>query len=133
MIKLNPSFEEYIKQYSMIDIALDTFPYAGTTTTCECLLSGTPVITIADRVMKTVHQNTTASLLINSNLKNLVSENKEQFMKIVDDTVHEVMSNPNLKQIVQNAFLTGNVTNKKQYISDFEKCMLKLMSKTPVQ
>jgi tetratricopeptide (TPR) repeat protein len=54
--------EDYLDQFNMVDICIDTFPYSGTTTTCSALLMGVPVYTVYDPAHRHV-SNVSASLL----------------------------------------------------------------------
>ena len=72
------SYKEHLAMYHDIDIALDTFPYNGTTTTCEALWMGVPVVTLAgDRHASRVGM----SLLTNVGLPELVAQTEDEYIE----------------------------------------------------
>jgi protein O-GlcNAc transferase len=74
------SYEEHLAAYGKVDIALDTFPYHGTTTTCEALWMGVPVITLAG----TTHISRVGISLLNSvGLPELIAQSPEQYVQLV--------------------------------------------------
>ena len=73
------SVRSHLKDYNNVDIALDTFPYNGTTTTCEALWMGVPVITLSgERHASRIG----ASLLTRIGLSNLVAINSDDYHDI---------------------------------------------------
>jgi len=64
--------------YGKLDIALDTYPYSGVTTSCEALWMGVPVVTLAGR---TFISRNTASLLGNVGLNDLIAESPERYIE----------------------------------------------------
>jgi predicted O-linked N-acetylglucosamine transferase (SPINDLY family) len=70
--------QEHLSRYNRMDIGLDPFPYNGTTTTCEALWMGVPVITLkGNRHSARVG----ASILTRVGLKELISTTEEDYIK----------------------------------------------------
>ena len=68
---------EHLATYAKIDIALDTFPYGGTTTTCEALWMGVPVVALAG----TSHASRVgASILENVGLASCVAATGDEYV-----------------------------------------------------
>lgn len=67
----------HLRAYDRIDIALDPFPYNGTTTTCEALWMGVPVVTVAGN---THVSRVGASLLTHCGLTDLVASDEAGYI-----------------------------------------------------
>ena len=79
LVSFVPNVTEHLRLFSRVDVALDTFPYNGTTTICEALWMGVPVVSLAGR---THASRVGASLLSAVGLDDLVAESREQYIEI---------------------------------------------------
>ncbi len=73
-----PLVGDHLAIYAQVDIALDPFPYNGTTTTCEALYQGVPVVTLAG-----AHHvaRVGASLLTQVGLAELVATDPDDYVR----------------------------------------------------
>ncbi|MCF8083039.1 MAG: tetratricopeptide repeat protein [Deltaproteobacteria bacterium] len=73
-----PKRKDHFALYSRVDIGLDPFPYNGTTTTCEALWMGVPVVTLrGDRHVSRVG----ASILTQAGLKELIASTEAEYVQ----------------------------------------------------
>ncbi|MDB5811654.1 MAG: FkbM family methyltransferase [Betaproteobacteria bacterium] len=78
--------QQHLDAYAQADIALDTFPYNGTTTTCEALWMGVPVVTLAGEV----HMSRVGASLLNSaGLGEFVAKDADDYVRIACGLAHD--------------------------------------------
>ncbi len=89
LLNYEENIGDHLVNYSLIDIALETFPYNGTVTTCEALWMGVPVITLrGDMHISRVGE----SIMYQAGLPDLIAETSENYIKIATD----ISNNPEL-------------------------------------
>jgi protein O-GlcNAc transferase len=76
-VEFMPVRGAHLQHYNRIDIALDTFPQTGGTTTCECLWMGVPVVTL---VGEAFFERLSYSNLSNAGLGDLCAFDREAYM-----------------------------------------------------
>ena len=121
---------EHLLTYNQVDIAIDTFPYSGTTTSCEALYMGVPVLSLYDTERYIHAHNVTVSILKNSGLNEYVCNSSDEFIT----KIKEIQQRPhdwwaNLKLEVRNTFLNGKVCDGDLYMKNFQS-LLKNLSKS---
>ena len=80
------SFLKHLAVYHRLDIALDTFPYNGTTTTCEAMWMGVPVVTLAGHA----HASRVGGSLLNAvGLRGLVANHPLEFIKVAAELAQD--------------------------------------------
>ena len=105
-------------------IALDTFPYSGTTTSCEALSMGVPVLTLRDTTTHFHAQNVTSSILEYSNMSEYICETQQDFVeKCMGFLKNGDSFWKNLKSTTRGKFVSGNVCDG----LDFDKKFTELL------
>ncbi|HEC05415.1 MAG TPA: tetratricopeptide repeat protein [Thiolapillus brandeum] len=97
---------DHLSAYAGMDIALDTFPYNGTTTTCEALWMGVPVISLCGEVHAS---RVGASLLGQVGLDRLVASDIDSYVglavALAGDKIGRQELRDNLRSAVRQSSL----------------------------
>lgn len=118
-LKCTDTHLEHLMSFNEIDLSLDTFPYSGTTTTCESLYMGVPVLTING---KSHCSNVSKSILMNSNLGEFVFDSKEDLINAFKNNKIPLYS----RELVRNIFKHGKLYEKSTFLN-----LLKTITEIP--
>jgi predicted O-linked N-acetylglucosamine transferase (SPINDLY family) len=89
-----PAMTEHLSLYNQVDIALDSFPYNGATTTCETLWMGVPVVTL---VGETHVARMGLSILSAVGLTELIAYTEAEYLTICLKLVNNIDDLQNLR------------------------------------
>jgi protein O-GlcNAc transferase len=116
---------DFYKTYNLIHISLDTYPYSGTTTTCDSLYMGTPVITYYLAGEKAFHShNVSTSILRNAGLDELVALSEEEYINKAVELANDRERIWEYKRTIREKFMRS--TDPKEFIGHFEGALMQI-------
>ena len=113
-------FNEHFAVYHGVDIALDPFPYNGTTTTCEALWLGVPVIALAgDR-----HSGRVGLDLLNRvGLAHLAAEDADAYVRAAVNLAKDIPALAALRRDLRERMRRSPLCDAPHFAREFEAAL----------
>lgn len=115
-ISHEPNFENHLKDYQKIDIALDTFPYNGVTTSFEAIWMNVPVLT-----MKGYNFNSRCgeSIIKNLGINFLIAQNENDYIFKARELGENKTKLFNLRKKIFDEAIKSPLFDKKSFSNNF--------------
>jgi predicted O-linked N-acetylglucosamine transferase (SPINDLY family) len=113
----------HLKQYARIDIGLDPFPYNGTTTTCEALWMGVPVLTLAGR---THVSRVGVSQMTNLGLADFVCLSELEYIAAGARLATDLVALDTLRQSLRSRMAASPLMQARRFTAHLEQAYLAL-------
>lgn len=118
--------KEFIQTYGKIDLALDTFPYNGGTTTMEALWQGVPAVCFAGNRWVS---RTSATLLHSADLNEFIGQSEQDYVEIAKKWSQQRDNLRKLRSEMRTKLENSKVCDGKGLARDFERIVLEITSK----
>lgn len=120
LLPLAPKTASHLRQYSMLDVCLDPFPYAGTTTTMEAMYMGVPCLTM--RGEGHAH-NVGVSLVTNVGLRGdaWIADDKRDYVNKAVRASNDVAGLRQVRRGLRARVAESTICNAKTFMNDLEK------------
>jgi predicted O-linked N-acetylglucosamine transferase (SPINDLY family) len=116
----SPCVADHLAQYGRMDIALDPFPYNGTTTTCEALAAGVPVITLKGAM----HAGRVGASLLNCvGLGELVAATEEEYIAIAQRLACDPVRRAWLRRELRGIMLSSPLCDAPAFAQRFDAAL----------
>ena len=107
----------HLEQYSKVDIHLDSYPYNGTTTICESLWQGVPVISL---VGLSHRSRVGLSILSQVGLDSYVAHNEQEYVNIAIDKAANVGELCGLREGLREKMRSSSLLDRSRFIGELE-------------
>ena len=117
-------FENHLNAYNEIDIALDTFPYNGVTTSFEAIWMGVPVITMAG-----YNFNSRCGESINKNLgmEQLIAKDENDYVQKAVNFANDKEKYIDLRKSIFTNAIKSPLFNAKKFAENFYDALRKII------
>jgi predicted O-linked N-acetylglucosamine transferase (SPINDLY family) len=106
----------HLLRFSKIDIALDTFPFNGGTTTHETLMMSVPLIAIeGDRWASRM----SADILMSANLPELIAKDRQDYINKIVNLARSPEQIIYYKETIREKYLNSPATDMESFSNDF--------------
>ena len=125
ILKKTKTFIDHLKMYEQIDLALDTFPYNGVTTTFEALWQTVPVLTLrGDNFLS----RNGYSILKNLGIEELISKNPDDYVLKAINLSNNYNDLQNIKKKIYENLLNSKLFDIKSFTQSFENTLLECVN-----
>ncbi len=114
---------DHLNHYHSVDIALDSFPYHGTTTTCEAMWMGCPVVT---RAGKTHVSRVGVSLLSAVGLQEFITDTREAYIEKAVALAAQIDRLQELRAGMRERMRQSVLMDEKRFVEGFEKALMEM-------
>jgi predicted O-linked N-acetylglucosamine transferase (SPINDLY family) len=108
---------EHIRLFNRVDIALESHPYHGTTTTCDNLWMGVPVVTLAGR---THVSRVGVSLLNNIGLPELIADSPDGYVQIAAGLASDLSRLAELRRTLRQRMQDSVLVDSRRFARSIE-------------
>lgn len=123
----NLSTHDHLANYGKIDIALDSFPYNGTTTTCEALWMGVPVIVLrGDRHASRVG----ASIMTQIGLEELIAADSDDYINKAVALANNILQLETLRKNLRTRMQNSPLCDGAGFAKNMEQAFYDMWIKT---